>query len=102
MVKTKSAEPYAIDDLGCWVWLRTKTGRGYGFTYHGGKQLLAHRHYYMTFNGDIPKGYVIDHLCGNTSCVNPKHLEAITQSVNLLRSMARRGKYLGTAEGFRS
>jgi hypothetical protein len=28
----------------------------------------------------------IDHLCRNTHCVNPAHLEPVTHSVNLRRS----------------
>lgn len=30
---------------------------------------------------------VLDHLCRNTRCVNPKHLEAVTQKENILRGI---------------
>jgi len=33
----------------------------------------------------IPTGLTIDHLCRNTSCGNPDHLEAVPGGVNTLR-----------------
>lgn len=71
----------------CWLWLGATTRNGYGqiFTkkvsgrpYH----MLAHRYSYELFKGDIPEGLHIDHLCGVSTCVNPEHLEAVTQAVN--------------------
>lgn len=53
----------------------------------GEKLVPAHRHYFESFKGPIPKGYDIDHLCRNECCVNPEHLEAVTRSTN-----TRRGK----------
>jgi hypothetical protein len=32
---------------------------------------------------------VIDHLCENKLCINPKHLEAVTQQVNIQRGWDR-------------
>jgi hypothetical protein len=45
----------------------------------------AHRMAYEAAYGPIPGGLVIDHLCRNTRCVNPEHLEAVAQSLNVLR-----------------
>lgn len=36
--------------------------------------------------GPIPEGLAIDHLCRQTSCVRPDHLEAVTYAENLHRS----------------
>ncbi|KPC66443.1 hypothetical protein ADL27_59345 [Streptomyces sp. NRRL F-6602] len=69
-------------DLGpCWMWTGSTNGR-YGRI---GKQ-YAHRLAYESAKGPIPEGLQIDHLCRNTLCVNPEHLEAVTGRVNLLRS----------------
>lgn len=48
--------------------------------------VLAHILYYRKYKGDIPEGCEIDHLCRNTSCVNPDHLEAVSHAINIQRS----------------
>jgi len=69
---------------GCWEW----TGflvEGYG-CYGNGKTRLAHRLAYISEVGDIPDGLVLDHLCRNTKCVRPSHLEPVTSAENTRRS----------------
>ncbi len=61
--------------------------RGYGKVVVDGKAIGAHRAVYEAHKGKIPDGLVIDHLCCNRSCVNPDHLEPVTQRVNVLRGM---------------
>ena len=72
---------------GCWVWTGSKLPSGYGrFRPNGSGMDLAHRFSYRRFKGDIPESHAIDHLCRNTSCCNPEHLEAVTHAENTKRS----------------
>jgi hypothetical protein len=75
----------------CWIWLGGQDGRGYGnFQPRKRHSIHAHRFAYQHLFGPIPKGLVIDHLCRNTICVNPWHLEAVTQKENVRRHFALR------------
>lgn len=71
----------------CWEWTACK-GKGYGLVHFEGKLRVAHRVVYQLLVGKIPEGLTLDHLCRNRSCVNPEHLEPVTQKVNTLRSEA--------------
>ncbi len=73
----------------CWPWAKTVSHDGYGRYVLKGKYYLAHRTSYELTFGKIPDGLVIDHLCRNTKCVNPRHLEAVTNKTNILRGTAR-------------
>ena len=73
-------------DSGCWEWTGTKVKGGYGVTYANRRTCLAHRVIYEILVGPIPAGLTLDHLCRNTSCVNPDHLEPVTIRENVLRS----------------
>lgn len=71
----------------CWEWQAKLSANGYGHKQSGGKTMLAHRWMFQIFNGWIPQGAVLNHLCSNRKCVNPAHLELTTQAGN-----ARHGK----------
>lgn len=71
---------------GCWLWTGAKTGAGYGA--FSTKAALAHRLSYEMLVGPIPAGLVLDHLCRVTACVNPGHLEPVTNRINVLRGTA--------------
>lgn len=84
------AEKIALTDSGCIEWIASQNGAGYGtlsINRTGGK-VLAHRWSYVHHIGPIPDGMHLDHLCRNTLCVNPDHLEAVTQRENTLRGAA--------------
>jgi hypothetical protein len=92
-----------FDKSGCWMW----TG-AYGFhpryRHHRYGQIIvwnkqtrkrrlttAHKFSYLHVKGNVPKGFDVDHLCGNKLCVNPQHLEAVSHHENMLR-IKRRSK----------
>lgn len=82
---------------GCWLWLGTvNVSNGYGYVSMGKRNSirLAHRASYEAFKGPIANGLHIDHLCRTKICVNPDHLEAVTQQVNNQRQ-SHPGKYVG-------
>jgi hypothetical protein len=69
----------------CWTWIRSKDSHGYGAIRRDGKAYRAHRYFYEMHRGAIPEGMQLDHLCRNPDCVNPDHLEPVTNRENVLR-----------------
>jgi len=73
------------NDNGCWIWNGVRQKSGHGRICINYKQMGTHRLVYEIYKGKIPEGLVLDHLCKTPSCVNPEHLEPVTQRINLLR-----------------
>ena len=76
-----------VSVTGCWEWARYRDPFGYGRFSIKGYKRLAHRAAFEAFVGPIASGLTIDHLCRNSCCVNPDHLEAVTQRENVLRGV---------------
>lgn len=81
----------------CWTWRGHTSTDGYGV--FGKNSERAHRVAYELMVREIPEGMNVDHTCHNHDescaggvgcrhrrCVNPAHLEAVTQRENVLRS----------------
>lgn len=87
----------------CVFWQGYKTTNGYGVKVVNYKRKAAHRWVWEQANGPVPDGMVIDHTCHNEAihnegceggfsckhraCVNPEHLELVTQSENVRRGL---------------
>jgi len=71
---------------GCLEWTGEIMWKGYGIVKIRGRRVRAHRYAYELCKGPIPEGLEPDHLCRNTRCVLPDHLEAVTRRTNLIRA----------------
>lgn len=76
---------------GCWLWLGPLNGKNdqHGRLRVGDKVLVAHRVSYELTGRVIPPGLVLDHTCCNPTCVNPDHLEPVTNGENVSRFFRR-------------
>ena len=68
----------------CHAWLLCKDRDGYGKEHAGDKMALAHRVAYEKCHERLPEGG-LDHLCGYRDCINPDHLETVSQAENVRR-----------------
>lgn len=90
-LKEEIEDSYDITENNCWEWRKGRAPYGYGkvSVKHAKSgvclQTSAHRVYYQLINGFIDRSLVIDHLCKNPPCINPDHLEAVTQWENNAR-----------------
>lgn len=84
-----------VDFGECWIWMGGRKSNGYGTFADkatGGAHRRwvtkgAHRWAWEYFNGPIPDGLHIDHLCRNRACVNPGHMEPVHPGENIHRGL---------------
>lgn len=76
----------------CWIWTGAKTTTGYGNYGHGkcveqigSTTRKAHRISFLLSGREIPGNLPLDHLCRVPLCVNPDHLEPVSDRTNVLR-----------------
>lgn len=91
-VKTKLMSKVMITNAGCWQWTGSRFKKKYGDygqirigRRNDSKLRRAHVVSYETFVAPIPNGLELDHLCHNTLCINPEHLELVTHPINMKR-----------------
>lgn len=75
------------ESSGCWLWTAAKNARSGGYPVFtiAGRLRLAHRVSLRYFSGPFNEASDVDHLCRNSLCVNPEHLEAVTHDENMAR-----------------
>lgn len=73
----------------CLRWQGSVTHKGYGLIRVSRRTRSVHRVAYELWKGPIAPGLVIDHVrengCRYRDCIEPSHLEAVTQRENVLR-----------------
>ncbi len=74
-----------FNDNGCWIWSGTTDSYGYGVFKINRSMYKAHRLSVALYRGYCDEDLTVDHLCRNTRCVNPDHLELVPNEVNVLR-----------------
>ncbi len=72
-----------VPESGCWLWARQVSNSGYGritlSNQQGTYRESAHRASYRAFTGPLPENGMIRQSCGNRLCVNPDHLEHLSE-----------------------
>lgn len=76
---------------GCWISTYSVASHGYaqiGWSNRAKNErhiVLAHRAVWERFNGRVPAGMTLDHLCREKRCVNPNHLRLMENFENARR-----------------
>jgi hypothetical protein len=88
VIKARLMAAVLIEPSGCYTWTKYRNKHGYGAIFYREKKWLAHRLAYVILTGsNLPEGLVSDHLCRNRACINPAHIDWVTQRENYRRGM---------------
>lgn len=71
---------------GCWLWTASVSTNGYGQAWDSARRTprRAHRLAWEDRFGPVPEGFYLDHLCRVRRCVNPDHLQIVTNRINVV------------------
>lgn len=92
----RAMEKVTVDEDGCWLfsgYCNPKSGYGQvssSVDFHPSRTVATHVAVWMFFEGPVPDGLVLDHLCRVPACCNPGHLEPVTNRENCMRGEAPR------------
>lgn len=76
-------EQRSRQDGDCRIWTGAVDAAGYGHKRWNGRPQTVHRLKWISANGPIPVGMVIDHICWNKACINIEHLRLVTHAQNM-------------------
>lgn len=102
---------YEISPKKCWEVTNFKPGdKGYFLIRFAEGRKYLHRLSYQTFKGELIKKLLVRHLCNNSLCINPEHLEQGTdldnnrdtiKSGNYIKDVCKNGHDLTEHDAFR-
>ena len=75
-------------DSGCWEW-KGRVDEGYPLIDVNGKRMRVHRLVLEMKHGAPLGSQSAHHMCANSVCVNPDHLQPVTQRDNVAEMLAR-------------
>lgn len=83
-------ERVEVDASGCWAWTGKVNNKGYPVLKCGGKHYQVHRLVLEAKHGAPLGSQAAHHICANSICVNPDHLQPVTHRENMAEMLARR------------
>jgi hypothetical protein len=90
-IEARIGEQIVPLDSGCWVHI-SDTEYPIVRISEQGKPVKLHRWVYETLVGPVAPDHQLHHVCMNTKCVNPQHLEPLTASQHVRLHRAANGR----------
>lgn len=79
------------NEKGCHLVVSHKLNHdGYFRRNYQGRAIMWHRKVYEDIHGTIPEGFEVDHKCRNRSCINPEHLQILTNKEHRVKTNKER------------